>query len=1530
MIKKLLSVIFLFFTVSLLFANDLFWEAPELFNSRAGTFPVSAHSEAFSVVAWQEVTPNGNGSAVGGGTINVNVAIKEVDGQWIHRGTVGGPYRFLGSEPSILSIAVDNQNRIIIAAAAGDAQTEILISSDRGRSFRKQTINLGAENSVAPRIYVRADGGFLLFVTRGRAESLTIYYSRSYDGFTWSSFQPFVTESALTLNFLPAHASVEIPIIPRDEETVGYSIYRDVVFFQSRIMGAEELPAFQLFYKISDDGGITWTESRRFTTFNDPIMETQAAPNSFDNQRPHLSRYGDNFFLVWERRFSTQSPHIYSVMINSSGNRISAIERINEMEAFCQNPISFIYNNTPRVVWFDNRNGNNRIYLAQRDFLSWTNTALSSAAAESSFARPIVCYDGAYIFWQTTVRDSNRIYVLSPDTTCQSPFITALNFAPSQANRAERVRVSWNIPSDTSGIAGFSWAWSQDIDEMPPQEIMVFNTGNIQDRTLEHHANTDGEWYFTVRALDYAGNWSDPGRVLYYRKGYPPGEVTIIEPELDDRGFLLSSSFEMQWEPSDDPYVAGYTWTLQFLGANENTSIFSPPQNIMGTETSASYVNQDNGIWAFTVAAIDQAGNIGPPSSLIIRNNKFIPYTSVSYIDAHQDEQGVLSVRIVGRGFASGGRVTSVVLQQEGQPDVYIENFNIVSDREITFISEDTDEGRYRIRLEHSVRGWYIADSFIPVARTGTVKFGDYSSQWRPSWLLRPGALLTVNPITVLALLLIIFCVLGIIAAIRGIGNVITESAAIKQEAQAIITGDFMPTEKKQRIVRIYKRGRGLRFKLASFTIGLVLLVIIMISTPMYILMTNTQQETLLKSLWDRSNVLLEGISSGVRAHMPRAISSGGDEGVLDLMFLPAQSAAIPEAKYITITGYGINSIHTDHVWASNDPNIESKIDTIELRLGVSRYNDEHKDYFDEVSAEYNSIAQQQAGEIAGSIRDMFAEGIALMDRFDDEADRLRHDIQVTINDRQMRLNEILSGISKDMGSYPEFSLDSISSDGNRTYIFYKPVLFRSGADNNFFRGLIRLEVSTDIIIDAINYGQGILLRTIGIVALIVLLIGVTGAFIFSTVIIIPIRKLVKHIEVIRDTEDKTKLSGTEITIKTKDEIAILGNTINDMTAGLVKAALAASDLSIGKEIQKKFIPLEVDNQGNKQSYGFKHTPNLNFFGYYEGAKGVSGDYFDYKDLDGRYYAMIKCDVAGKGIPAALIMIQVATMFLNYFKQWKPNAKGMRIEEVVYQINDFIETLAFKGRFAAFTLCLFDSQTGVVRFCNAGDNVVHYYDASEEKLKAVTLPQTPATGVLPNFMIETTGGYNVQTLQIDKGDILLLYTDGIEEGKRKFRDRSFKEIICTEGPVDTPHANHLCGQADEEMGPDRVEAIINAVMARTTYTLHKYHNPEESQEGQSDLQFDFSTCEGRVEDVIMALIAVEKMFRCYKPADAGEDSRVLIEKKVDEFLKNHFLQYRRYCSHTSEFLENPAYMYYTHIKEDEQYDDLTILGIKRK
>ena len=810
-----------------------------------------------------------------------------------------------------------------------------------------------------------------------------------------------------------------------------------------------------------------------------------------------------------------------------------------------------------------------------------------------------------------------------------------------------------------------------------------------------------------------------------------------------------------------------------------------------------------------------------------------------------------------------------------------------------------------------------------------TVSSGDQTvgnSGGSPSrWILETRARFSFgigDPILVLTCIL---CALALLLLIRGIIGIITESAAVRLDAAALVTGDLMPQEKKKRMVRVKKRMGGLRLKLTFYTIMLVLVVDIMVSVPLYFMMMRNQRSTLIKGLWDRSLVLLDGLAANAKPYLFQ-----GD--ILEMSLLPGQMVSIPEAMYVTITGYNPETlVFEDQVWATNDPNILRKIDTPELIPGYSRILDELTSKFFMIQDELDSLAMSRVGGFPSNIASLNQEILELTELAETSnspeiSQRLEEDL-ITLRVFESRITEALTRIAAGIRSEPDYNLDNFVMSDNHRYLFYKPIMLRRGSETRFLWGFARLEVSINSILNEIAEEQKKLLRFNLLIALAAQLTGAIGALIISTFIIKPVRQLVKYVEIIRDTEDKAKLEGVDIKLKSHDELTILGNTINDMTHGLVKAAVAASELSIGKEFQKKFLPLELDSRGDKLSSGFEETLYFNLFGYYEGAKDVSGDYFDYQDLDGRYYAIIKCDVAGKGVPASFIMIQVATMFLNFFRRWKPNDKGLRIEDLVYQINEFIENLAFRYRFAAFSLCLYDSHTGVARFCNAGDNLIHLYDASEKRFKIINLPETPAAGVLSNFMVESKGGYRVQTMVLDHGDILLLFTDGIEESKRKFRNAEFEEIQCTRGSDGSIHENHVLGEWDESLGYDRIEEIVNTVMNKKIYTLHKWHNPEGE---DKDLHFDFRNSSGSVEEVIMALISVEKMFRCYYDPKATEENFIQVDRVVDAFLKEHFHQYRNYFSFSRENPGKESDMYYTHVMEDEQYDDLTILGIKRK
>ncbi|MDR1363702.1 MAG: SpoIIE family protein phosphatase, partial [Spirochaetaceae bacterium] len=1040
----------------------------------------------------------------------------------------------------------------------------------------------------------------------------------------------------------------------------------------------------------------------------------------------------------------------------------------------------------------------------------------------------------------------------------------------------------------------------------------------------------------TIIAQDNAGNWSPPVSIAFIRDTTPPPAAGIIPPALDENGCLPSNTFTIHWTEPPASDMAGYAWRLDYIAplavsedivmqlASAQDNAPSRALRNRGALNYASFTNEDDGWWRFTVIPLDVVGNAGPESFIVFKTNKYIPHTFITLLDYRQDIQGDLSMRISGRGFLENGAVNGVFFRKDGKNIRALSlnngDYTVSGDREIIIPDvEFLPEGSYYVVVRHPLRGDAVSPRPIDIAKTFTVKFGDFGNLWENSWIVQFGKRFVVDIEVTAICLLLAFCVFLAVITLRGIGVILLENKAIRVETFALVNEDLMPVEKKRQEAFVKKHVFGVRLKFALFILALVLLIVAMFSISLFMSMSRTQRETLMRGMWDRSSVLIEALTRNARVFLP-------SNSVLELGYLPSQIASVPEARYVTITGFGSgDTAADDYVWATNDPDILTKINTNVLELGVSRITDSITPVLSTLNDDLNNEAREAVGDMTESIAQFNRESMGLLLLNDEGSRRRLEDIQVTTRDLENRITLILDRIGANVNSYPEFDIDKMNMSQSQNYMLYKPVLFRQGSSDIYVRGVVRLEVSNEAILEAIRDGQRSILTTILYVALAAILMGSIGAMVLSTLIIRPIRRLVRHVEQIRDTDNKAELEGVEIELKTNDELEILAETINDMTHGLVKAAKAAEDLSIGKEIQKKFIPLEMDKDGNKLTHGSQSTKNTRFFGYYEGAKGVSGDYFDYQDIDGRYFAIIKCDVAGKGVPAALIMAQIATMFRNYFKAWTPGKEGMHIESLVYLMNDFIETLGFKGRFAAFTLCIFDSLKGVLSFCNAGDNLIHWFDHAESKLKTITLPQTPAVGVLPNSILEMTNAYQIQTLTLHHGDMLLLYTDGIEEAKRLFRDSEFNEIVCSYNglPQDSPHGSHTVGQNGEELGADRVEAIINAVMNKQVYTLEKYHNPL----GEIEYHFDFTSCTGTIEEVIMAMVSVEKIFRMYK--EPGVDARILVDGKINSFLSEYFLEYRTYCK-VKNYPENPMYVYYVGVNEDEQYDDLTILGLRWK
>jgi hypothetical protein len=131
--------------------------------------------------------------------------------------------------------------------------------------------------------------------------------------------------------------------------------------------------------------------------------------------------------------------------------------------------------------------------------------------------------------------------------------------------------------------------------------------------------------------------------------------------------------------------------------------------------------------------------------------------------------------------------------------------------------------------------------------------------------------------------------------------------------------------------------------------------------------------------------------------------------------------------------------------------------------------------------------------------------------------------------------------------------------------------------------------------------------------------------------------------------------------------------------------------------------------------------------------------------------------------------------------------------------------------------------------------------------------------------------------------------------------------------------------AKEEFGPERIKEIIEAIYNKKKFILTKQDNPNTTE----SLEFDFTKCEGTVQESILALASLEKVFRLYKSDKVTQTDYIRIDKKIDEFLLKYFNMYDYYAAHKTDDSAGVNYVDYDQMLEDEQSDDLTLLAIKR-
>ena len=180
-------------------------------------------------------------------------------------------------------------------------------------------------------------------------------------------------------------------------------------------------------------------------------------------------------------------------------------------------------------------------------------------------------------------------------------------------------------------------------------------------------------------------------------------------------------------------------------------------------------------------------------------------------------------------------------------------------------------------------------------------------------------------------------------------------------------------------------------------------------------------------------------------------------------------------------------------------------------------------------------------------------------------------------------------------------------------------------------------------------------------------------------------------------------------------------------------------ELDVAHRMQLSILPTD-----------FPDRPEMALFGQMRAAKSVGGDFYDFFELGDGRWGFVIADVSGKGVPAALFMMITRTLLkATALSAPRPGECLSRVNELLCQENDAM-------MFVTLFYGVFDAANGELVYANGGHNPPCILRGDGE---VTMLPGTDgvALGVMDGLP------YNELVLQLDPGDTLFCYTDGVTE-----------------------------------------------------------------------------------------------------------------------------------------------------------------------
>ncbi len=181
-------------------------------------------------------------------------------------------------------------------------------------------------------------------------------------------------------------------------------------------------------------------------------------------------------------------------------------------------------------------------------------------------------------------------------------------------------------------------------------------------------------------------------------------------------------------------------------------------------------------------------------------------------------------------------------------------------------------------------------------------------------------------------------------------------------------------------------------------------------------------------------------------------------------------------------------------------------------------------------------------------------------------------------------------------------------------------------------------------------------------------------------------------------------------------------------------------ELLVARRIQQAALPTAVP-----KLEGWHINP------YYQPAREVGGDFYDFHLLSGGQLGLVVGDATGKGVPAALVMSTTCGMLQLAAQAFDSSSPG----EVLRQVNEALVARVPLNMFVTCFYAILDPESGRLVYANAGHDLPYLRRRGGdcEELRATGMPLGLITGM----------GYEQKEITLQAGEAALLYSDGLVE-----------------------------------------------------------------------------------------------------------------------------------------------------------------------